>query len=295
MRINPNEIHINDPEYYEEIYTAGTRKRNKDVRWCEGSGETLSTLTTIDHEQHRMRRRALGVFFSKRSISFLAPVIAEKVDILVERFANHVQTQTPVRLDVAFTALTMDVITEYAFANCSNYLSRADYQIAWKNMLHQSFQIGPIIAAFPWYMLLFHWLPASMRQADEGMKSALEWQAHARNEIERILDPTLPDKDSSTRTIFHEIRDDSELPPNEKTPNRLTHEATLITGAGSETTAKALSTIVYFLCRRPQCAQRLIKELLNVEDIQEPAARYAALEQCEYLVSLLRARHENLH
>jgi hypothetical protein len=33
VRINPDELHIDDPEYYEEIYGSTTRKRDKYGPW----------------------------------------------------------------------------------------------------------------------------------------------------------------------------------------------------------------------------------------------------------------------
>lgn len=292
IRLNPNEVHINDPDFYEDIYAGGSHKRNKDTRWVGIVGrKPLSTFATVEHEHHRMRRSALSKFFSKRSVSHLESVINEKVYQLTQRFNAHARDHSPVRLDAAFTALTMDIITQYAFANCSDYLEIDDYQLAWKELLHTSFEAGPLLMQFPWLFDISKYLPGFVFGRDQAaFESAAGWRRHAFNEVSQILDPRIPDKQSSVRTIFHEIRD-SDLPDNEKTVERLSAEGTLLTGAGSETTAKTLSTIVFYLCRHPEYAERLRLELSTAKDSANSIVPSAALEQLPYLTAVI---HEGL-
>lgn len=47
VRINPYELHINDPEYYDEVYSGGSKKRDK-YEWAArlfgNSGSMLGTI-----------------------------------------------------------------------------------------------------------------------------------------------------------------------------------------------------------------------------------------------------------
>lgn len=47
VRINPFELHINDPEYYDELYSGGSKKRDK-YEWAAklfgNSGSMLGTI-----------------------------------------------------------------------------------------------------------------------------------------------------------------------------------------------------------------------------------------------------------
>jgi cytochrome P450 len=54
---------------------------------------------------------------------------------------------------------------------------------------------------------------------------------------------------------------DSDLPPQEKAPDRLWETATVFNVAGSETTARALALIVFYLLESTEDLNRLQEEL----------------------------------
>ncbi len=47
VRINPFELHINDPEYYDELYSGGSKKRDKYGWAARLFGNSASMLGTI--------------------------------------------------------------------------------------------------------------------------------------------------------------------------------------------------------------------------------------------------------
>lgn len=65
-------------------------------------GSTQSTLSTLEHDHHRMRRGALSHFFAAKSITSLEPVIKAKVSKLVRRFEEATIKDEVIRLDSAF-------------------------------------------------------------------------------------------------------------------------------------------------------------------------------------------------
>ena len=87
IRINPFEVHISDPYYYDKIY-ASTAHGEKQDKW-EWSTKQLglpgSMIGTIKHDHHKARRAAVNPFFSMASVRKLQPVIEERVAQLIER------------------------------------------------------------------------------------------------------------------------------------------------------------------------------------------------------------------
>lgn len=64
-------------------------------------------ISTVGHEQHRVRRAALNRFFSKASVRRLQPVIEERIQKLIERLQNFRDAQEGIiTLDYAFAAFT---------------------------------------------------------------------------------------------------------------------------------------------------------------------------------------------
>jgi cytochrome P450 len=143
-RTNPEELHINDPKYYNELYGSATRKRDKCISWVILAGTMGSSSATIGHDQHRLRRAALNSFFFKGAVTQLEPVIQEKVDKLCRRFGGVLKTGEVIRADAAYVELIMDVILQYSFANDNDYLSKPDFKLAWKETLEGAFEGGAL-------------------------------------------------------------------------------------------------------------------------------------------------------
>lgn len=110
VRINPRQVHINDPDFFEEIYAGGNRKRDKDPAFPPRLGMSLSVISTVGHDHHRVRRKILNNFFSKQSVTNLEPIMQEKVNKLATRLKEAYESKEVIHLEYAFAALTADVI-----------------------------------------------------------------------------------------------------------------------------------------------------------------------------------------
>ncbi|KID69960.1 Cytochrome P450 family protein, partial [Metarhizium hybridum] len=71
-------------------------------------GAPDSSLATIDHDHHKLRRSVLNAFFSTHSVRNLQPVIEERVDSLLEAFHKYAATQCgmPINIMYPFSAFT---------------------------------------------------------------------------------------------------------------------------------------------------------------------------------------------
>lgn len=110
VRINPYELHINDPDYYDEVYVGNSRRTNKWPWSAKMFGYSTAGFATESHELHRIRRGALSSFFSKGSMLRLEPVVQTVVDKLVARLEKVRGSSTVVNVMDMFTAFTADVI-----------------------------------------------------------------------------------------------------------------------------------------------------------------------------------------
>lgn len=106
VRINPYELHIKTPGYYDEIYAGGGKKRDKWDWFCNQFGIPESTFATVSHEKHRMRRAALNPFFSTASVRRLQPMIEERLEKFMGRFAEFQGSGEPMTVSLAYAAFT---------------------------------------------------------------------------------------------------------------------------------------------------------------------------------------------
>jgi cytochrome P450 len=107
VRINPYELHVDDPEFLDDIFTGpGPHKRDKWDWATKGLGVDGATLFTNPHDLHRLRRSALNPFFSKASIRKLQPLFDSRLDRFLERFEEFQMSGEVMVINIAFAALT---------------------------------------------------------------------------------------------------------------------------------------------------------------------------------------------
>ncbi len=97
--------------------------------------------------------------------------------------------------------------------------------------------------------------------------------------------------DREKRTIIEDLRDNQNLPAQEKSLARLADECSILLIAGSETPAKALAIIFYHLIANPSRLSRLRKELKAAIPDPSHIPSQATLEKLPYLSAVV---HEGL-
>jgi hypothetical protein len=55
VRINPWELHVNDPDFCDELYTGASRRRDNVAYHAGQFGNGDSAFVTVPHELHRIR------------------------------------------------------------------------------------------------------------------------------------------------------------------------------------------------------------------------------------------------
>jgi cytochrome P450 len=301
VRINPIHLHINDPNYLDEIYAGGNRKRNRDPWYyrSEPNGPLgWSVFQTVDHDVHRMRRAALNRFFSKRSVQEHEQMIIEKIEALCGRFAEACRTGDVVSLTFACGALTMDVISAYAFGAETDNLTRQDFGAENLEAYSKLSQFGPVGRQFPGIAkacltlipssLMHRISPAAAliprnRLLFRGMieDSVLQQEREKEGKLESLSEGEK--KSQKNKSIFQDILR-SNLPLSEKAPARLAAEANLLLIAGTETTARALSVVLFHILDNPQTLLLLREELAPLMPHPNAQVSVAALEALRFFV-----------
>jgi cytochrome P450 len=289
VRINPREVHVIDPEFYDEIYASSSRKRDQDAKFVSVFGVPDSMVATVGHEHHRFRRGILNEFFSKRSVLGLSELIEERIQKLMRRFEEIQRQQTVVRLDDAFAALTADIITSYCFGRHWGFLEDENFRNDIRRAADDSLKFAHINRFFPWFVRLSRVVsPRAMAILMPGKSALFEF-------LTSLLDHTMvtthqnqvsgPDEglQSKNRTMIAALTHPS-IPPEERDYYRLRDETFIVVSAGTETTARALSVASYYIASDNALRDTLRTELKQV--MVAPASRvtWPELEKLPYLV-----------
>ncbi|PPJ56476.1 hypothetical protein CBER1_07631 [Cercospora berteroae] len=126
VRISTHELHIHDPDFEDEIYTGASKPREK-YPWALGMfGTSSSFIVANKHDLHRKRGAPVNSFFSKKAVTELSPLIQGHIQNFCRRVKESKGTEKPLRLDHAYTALTMDIIGDYSYGESYGGLNTPD-------------------------------------------------------------------------------------------------------------------------------------------------------------------------
>lgn len=282
VRINPREIHISDPSFYNEIYAGNPKRVDGDYRHTRSTGVTKSMFSAVDHDLHQARRSSLTKFFSKRSINNIQPIIQDKVERVIATMQQACQLGSVVNLNVLAAAFAADTISHYSYGVSMGCLDGEG-----QNILTDATQA---------VLALSHWLrflpirftnakklpPALVERALP--KAAVVLRTHRTisalaTEVLNAAEPKAPHEN-----MFAALADPAQ-PAEERTLGRLEDEGFVVLAAGTETTAYSLSVTMFYLLDNPDIRTKLLDELRAVMPDPNQCPPLSVLENLPWLVS----------
>lgn len=307
VRISPEELSVSDPDWFDVLYKSG--RRNKWAKNSKSNGSPGSIASTVPYQLHRARRAPLAPFFSKRGIDNLENIIRQKVDQLTRGIEEGYMNRGRILpVGVAFTALTLDVISDYCFGQSWRCLSAENFAPEWKRVMTNLFEPVPIVKQFPIIVQIMEALPLKViKKMDPDMALFHGAKRDVQRQVERVI-AEYEDRgivgglvkssvgreseiDSNelapARTIFQTVLDSS-LPAEEKTVPRITDEAYIMVVAGGETTAKTLTNVMFHLLTNRDWLDRVREEVYSVMPGREVLPHYGVIEQLPYLSACIK-------
>ena len=293
------ELHVRDPDWFDELMTGPARRRDKSEAFAGRSGRD-SIFGTVLHDHHRMRRAPINPFFSKKSITAIEPIIQSKVDLLCSALGEYAPDGSDekragqvIELGLAYMSLALDVISHYAFGKSYGLLHLPGFSQLWKDVVENIMESFALVRNLPWLPELFKKLPMPItRMLDKRMAFYLQMEAETRVEVAKIVqgekkrsEKEIEDPTTAHKNIFEELYY-SNLPPQEKTIDRLNEEGFALILAGGDTSSASLTQLSYHILANPDILKTLKEELrVAMPDTQVPLS-WQELEKLPFLVSL---------
>ncbi|KAF2494400.1 putative cytochrome P450 [Lophium mytilinum] len=253
-------------------------------------GNPLATFGTIAADVHRVRRSALGPFFSTKAVAEFYPQVQSVVDRLIERMELCAEKAEPIPLFYAYRCMTVDIISEYVFAHQLGLLDRADwgkyFYSAWRSL----WELSPTTRQFPWMIDVIMSMPRWMTKlTDPRALEVVDMFAEIDHQTEVLLnsDPKTIEAQPQP-TVIWELSKSDALPPQEKTLKRLAVEANSLIAAGFETTGGTLTLMTYLVLSHPKVHQTLLAELERAIPDPSKIPGYLVLERLPYLFAVVK-------
>ena len=286
VRIRPNEVHIDDSEYYDKIY-------NFNPHFDKRKFALDNLQFTSSYEQHKLRRHGFESFFSRATVTSLEGLIRDNLNKLGEQLNSAKTSGDPVNISLLYRCITADIITEYCFGRSYGFLDNPEAAKPFFGGLYDTFKSFYLIRESKVVERLMFW-PVKLPDwclPPRGSKTGnlLRFFQEIGNDTHEAMgrDP----KAGERRTIFTELPRNEKLPPSEKTEDVILRNAVMLVSAGIETTTHALDTATLHL-NLPENAHMLkrIKEEVKSAwpEGQAEVPSWKSLEALPYLQAVIK-------
>ncbi|RAO70228.1 uncharacterized protein BHQ10_006240 [Talaromyces amestolkiae] len=288
IRIDPDTVHIDDPDYFEVIFNLKNGRQVKPQHVAEVFGPYPASIGTASHELHRLRRSALNPFFSRKSVMDLVPTILRPTAILCERLKQANLTGETLNLKYVFPAVTIDIINAYCFAREPTTVLEPDFGKKDTDNVAYFLKVSLLNTHIPWLMRFTYSLPDCVSKAlTPAVAKILDFRKELSHQVEAIRNgQDTAHQTAAHWTVFHELLN-SKLPADELRPARLRDEAFSLITAGSDTTAHVLRGTTYHISANPTIRQRLFNELKAAIPDPDDFLSLPELEKLPYLSAVI--------
>ncbi|KAF8857280.1 hypothetical protein BDZ45DRAFT_803416 [Acephala macrosclerotiorum] len=121
VRINPFELYVNDPDFYDDLYNFSPAFEK---RQHENGDNTGNLRWTAQHDLHQLRCRPYSSFFSAKSVTKLQDLIQASTKDLAPYFSRSMESKQPINVLVLFRRClaAADNICDYDFRRNMGFL-----------------------------------------------------------------------------------------------------------------------------------------------------------------------------
>ncbi|KPI46010.1 Trichodiene oxygenase [Cyphellophora attinorum] len=283
VRIGPNEVHIKDPEFFDQLFNF-----SPDFNKPWAAPDDIARTQSFD--LHKVRRKALEPYFSKKAVLNLESTIREDAEELCQRLLEARSAQKPASITLLARCFTAEIMSEYIFGRPYGFLAdpRVSEQFfAAQNSIFQHvyvWQNSRICKLILESLALIpqSWLPEGHEMRVLGaFTSSIEERIKAAKKVGR------KDTASHAKGVLLEDYASLPLPASDQRPRTVFDMALVLFTAGFETTAYTFETAVYHTLANTNVHERLLAELSNACPNAQDMPTWLELEKLPYLSAVI--------
>ncbi|CAK4034455.1 cytochrome P450 [Lecanosticta acicola] len=277
VRTHPNELSFTTTAAWKDIY--GPLANLPKVMVYD---EEARNVFNAEHpEVHGRMRRVLNPIFSERGARSLEPTVKLYADKLFDSLANFAREGRFVDLSMYWNMTTFDIIGRLAFGEDFDGLKNQRIH-PWVKNIFDTFKILPLIIAISEYPFLMWLLKSCMPRSVAESREKHVAQSHDKAR-RRMQNESLKDNGDFMDTMLQARGTKDEFSEGEIMAN-----ANILIIAGSETSATALSGLVYWLMRTPKVLQEVTEEVRQAFEREDQITMASTAQQVPYMLACIQ-------
>ncbi|KAL8787458.1 MAG: hypothetical protein Q9213_002235 [Squamulea squamosa] len=310
IRINPFELHINNPEYYHEIYNFDRHLEKRDYN-------IQNVQHTGPYPQHRPLGRALDPYLSRSTIQSLEPLVEHNIEALCRHLSAARTSHQHITLSHLYRCMTADIITAYTLGKSYDLLAEGNEKKgeSFLEAFQFTFRLLWLLREIPGLGVVVRWLGKMVGRWCIGVgivPTLLRWQwvsifsivllfnaaqGFFESEIDTHLQSLRSSKHpsdtaaaASVKAVIPSYIYNPSLPPSLRSAQPLHDTTIMLLAAGFETTGFALTTATYHLLS-PSSVHHLsllLTELHTAIPDSQCTLPWTELEKLPYLTAVVK-------
>lgn len=308
VRIGPDELHINDPEVFQDISKVRSHFM-KDPEFYNYAMLPGTSISLCDPAKHRVRRLVLAPAFSPMQVAQSTPMVQDMVRFLMGRFEQLATQGRTINITTSTKALTMDIISKVVFGKELGCIRDSGFSNPFMEFLHASEEGGWVCTSFPnlfrlalkmptWLSNVVFPIPIQhFKNVNKVLYSATVSPADHIQKCNHLISDYLQRRKDPTRRASKEndhiqslvidmlLDPDCAKDHSILDDDQIACEMIMLLTAGTDTTSAAMIIGLYQILKNADIRNKLSSELISSFPELEKGIAYEDAKELRYLVS----------
>ncbi|KAI1340366.1 cytochrome P450 [Xylariaceae sp. FL0016] len=273
LRVAPNRLAFSSVKALHDIYGNDRAVKSHVYLVTLGFTGTINVFSAIDKHVHRGKRKLIGAGVSERAMREFEPTMHDQIDVFLKLILASSQEGDAVNMSDRVKRLTMDVIGLLAFGYNMKTQTEERYRT-----LHDG-----IAASNAHNNILMQW-PRLQSRVIAYPLHYLTWfaQKQAFALIENMMRTRMAEGKDARRDLYAQVIEQMGTNP-EFRQSDIWSESLFLIPAGGDTTAAAISGLLFYLSRHADVYSKLSDEVRKTFPSGTEIRSGPPLSSCTYL------------
>ncbi|KAI5791972.1 cytochrome P450 [Geopyxis carbonaria] len=295
VRVNPEEVHTSDPDAIGVIFAIGSNFTKAGAPAPSAHPiASKSILGMQNNKEHAHRRALVAPLFSKQAVQKLEWLLAEKIERMLQRYEQAVDTGRVLNISNSLRCMTLEAIDKFTYNGDISELDVADDEFdnpmfdIFASTSHTMHLVRHFPAMARFQLSLPNWLLTTVMP---NFSTLLDYQKSCSTTVRAYKKDYAKASAAGHPTIIGRL-----LSPDAQKAGRelavtdavLRDECLVFLIAGTDPVARGVTYALWYLAQHPEAEARLAAELADAVPDRNVFGSWEQLERLPFLTAVIK-------